>query len=176
MSDPTPGPIRHVVLMGLMGSGKTTIGAMLADEIGWPFIDLDDEIVAATKRSIVAIFEEDGEAEFRRQEHEALKKKIRSIQCGQPCVISLGGGAFAQENNFELIRDNGVSFWLDVPFQLVLERTAGQDHRPLARDPEKFAALFESRKEAYARADYRIPVNSHDPKEAMKAIIALPLF
>lgn len=163
-------------LVGFMGSGKTTVGVKLADELGWGFADLDDDIEAAAGEAIPAIFDGRGETEFRRLEHEALALRVKQIRRGQPTVLSLGGGAFAQQNNFDLVHGNGVSLWLDAPFELIRRRIAGQEHRPLARDPGKFAELYSARQGAYARADYRIEISGDDPGEAVQAILRLPLF
>jgi shikimate kinase len=89
-------------LVGFMGSGKTTIGAALADELGWRFFDLDDDIEAAAGSKIVDIFERDGEAGFRRREHQALDRRVSSAKHGMPMIVALGGGTFAQENNVDL--------------------------------------------------------------------------
>ena len=168
----TPG----IYLVGFMGSGKTTIGSMLAYELGWKFVDLDDDIETAAHKEIREIFDAEGEAEFRRKEHDALVKRIHGVQSGHPLVLSLGGGAYSQEANYALLNENGVSIWLDVPLQMILERIAGQTHRPLARDAEKFARLFEDRQPSYARADFRIPITSNDAHIAVRTILALPLF
>ena len=163
-------------LVGFMGCGKTTVGAALADELGWSFHDLDGEIEAAAGVAIAEIFVQQGEAEFRRQEHAALERRVRTAQHGQPMVVALGGGTFAQESNLELIKDNGVTLWLDAPFELVRARVAPQTHRPLARDPVKFAALFAERRAAYEQADYRIPVEDDDERAAVAAILGLAIF
>jgi shikimate kinase len=168
----TPG----LYLVGFMGSGKTTVGRLLGDELGWNFIDLDDDIEAEAGCTITAIFEEFGEEEFRRREHEALKKRVRGVQFGEPSVVSLGGGAFAQEKNINLLSDNGISIWLDCPWAIIKHRVEGEMHRPLARDPVKFEALFHSRQAAYARADYRVGIMSDDPAEAVRSILDLPVF
>lgn len=165
-----------IYLVGFMGSGKTTVGAALADELGWSFFDLDDDIETAAGRKIAEIFTEAGEVEFRRQERVALEKRVRAAMHGMPTVIALGGGTFAQAGNAELIRDHGITLWLDVPYEVVAARVAGLAHRPLARDPEKFAALFEERLPAYARADYRVALAGDDPRAAVAAILALPVF
>lgn len=168
----TPG----LYLVGFMGSGKTTVGRLLGDEIGWNFIDIDDDIEAAAGCTITALFEQFGEAEFRRREHAALAERVRSVQFGHPAVISLGGGAFAQEDNVALVSGNGISIWLDCPFAMIRHRVEGEVHRPLARDPVKFEALFHSRQAAYARADYRVEITSGDPAQAVQSILALPIF
>src|ERR1022692_5019344 len=88
----TPG----IYLVGFMGSGKSTIGRLLAERIGWHFVDLDEEIEAAERMSILEIFETRGEAEFRRVEREKLREHVRAIECGRPAVLALGGGAIVQ--------------------------------------------------------------------------------
>ena len=163
-------------LVGFMGSGKTTIGSALADELGWSFFDLDEDIEAAAGARIADIFEREGEPRFRRLEHEALERRVHTAKHGQPMVVALGGGTFAQEPNLELVRDYGVTVWLDAPLELVRERVAPQTHRPLARDPEKFAALFAARQPVYARADYRVPIASDDYRTAVTAIMGLSIF
>ncbi len=95
----TPG----LYLVGFMASGKTTVGRALADHIGWPFVDMDAEIEAREDRSIAQIFRENGEAGFREIESRVLRAHVRKIEAGQPCVLALGGGAFVQPANRELI-------------------------------------------------------------------------
>jgi len=168
----TPG----IYLVGFMGSGKSTIGRLLAERIGWHFVDLDAEIEAAERMSILEIFETRGEAEFRRVEREKMREKVRGIECGRPTVLALGGGAIVQPENYALVENNGVTIWLDCPFETVRRRVEPAAHRPLARDPVSFAQLYETRRESYARADYRIPIESDDPAVALEAMLRLPLF
>ena len=168
----TPG----IYLVGFMGSGKSTIGRLLAERIGWHFVDLDEEVEAAEKMSILEIFETRGEAEFRRVERERMRERVRAIECGRPTVLALGGGAIAQPENYALVENNGVTIWLDCPFETVRRRVAPASHRPLARDRVSFAQLYETRRESYARADYRIPIESDDPAVAVEAVLRLPLF
>ncbi len=167
----TPG----IYLVGFMGSGKTTIGRLLAERLGWRFADLDDEIEAEEKTSIAEIFESRGEAEFRRIEAEMLGLHVRDIERGQPAVIALGGGAFAQAACRELAMQHGIAVWLDCPFETVQRRVAPTTHRPLARDPERFAALYETRREFYALADVRIAIECDDPAVAVDAIASHPI-
>ena len=168
----TPG----IYLVGFMGSGKTTIGSHLADELGWHFVDLDADIEAEQGTTIAQIFDTRGEKEFRKIETEAIQKRIRMIEKGRPMVVALGGGAFAQDRNFELLENNGISVWLDCPFSVVSARVSQGSDRPLARDPDKFRELYESRRAAYQRADYRIEVGGDDPAPAVQSILKLPIF
>lgn len=168
----TPG----IYLVGFMGSGKSTVGRLLAERIGWHFVDLDDEIEAAERMRIPEIFEKRGEAEFRRVEHEKMRERVRAIECGRPTVLALGGGAIVSPENYALVENNGVTIWLDCPFETVRRRVQPASHRPLARDPVAFAQLYETRRECYARADYRIPIESDDPAAVVEAVLLLPLF
>ena len=167
----TPG----IYLVGFMGSGKTTVGRMFAEEIGWRFADLDDDIETQQHCSIPELFERLGEEGFRRIETEALLQRIHIIRRGIPTVLAVGGGAFTREDNIELLSENGVTVWLDTDFSIVQDRVAASNHRPLARDPEKFAALFETRRPFYARAEYRIHLPSDDSRKAADELMALGL-
>lgn len=167
----TPG----IYLVGFMGCGKSTIGRALAEEFGWRFVDLDADIEKAEGMPIAQIFEERGEAAFRLLEAAALRSVVRKVECGQPYVVALGGGAFAQENNAQMLVDKGVSIWLDCPFEMVQRRVAGDETRPLARDAEKFRELYEQRRSSYARADHRIEIQNDDCADAVKQILALGL-
>jgi shikimate kinase len=168
----TPG----IYLVGFMGSGKTTIGRLLADHLGWQFADLDEEIEAEEETTIANLFDRLGEPEFRRIESAALRKHVRTIECGRPTVIALGGGTFVQHENFDLLENHGVTIWLDCPFETVRQRVEKASHRPLARDGKRFEELFRGRQTAYAKADYRIPIECDDPLVALEAILQLPLF
>ena len=168
----TPG----LYLVGFMGCGKTTVGQALAARLGWPFCDVDERIEKAEGTTISRIFEERGEPEFRRIESEAILTCVRDIERGHPAVVALGGGAFAQENNRALLAANGVTVWLDCPFEVVKRRVALAEHRPLARDEEKFAALYEARRAFYQQADYRVAIDGDDPSSPVEAILAFPIF
>jgi shikimate kinase len=168
----TPG----LYLVGFMASGKTTIGRRLADELGWDFADLDEDIVAAQGAEIVEIFDSLGEEEFRKTEHAAIRKRVGQIERGRPMVVALGGGTFVSEVIQEFLIENGITIWLDCPFERVSTRIQGSSHRPLARDPEKFERLYHARREAYGKAEYRIEIQSDDPADVVAAILKLPVF
>jgi shikimate kinase len=150
----TPG----LYVVGFMASGKSTIGRHLADKLGWSFFDIDDEIERAEQTSIASIFDTRGETEFRRIERVILSQHVRWIERGRPAVLALGGGAFAEEPNRELLLQNGLAIWLDCPLEVVKHRVAQTAHRPLARDAEKFEELYRARREYYAMADMRIMI------------------
>lgn len=167
----TPG----IFLVGFMGCGKSTVGHALAEELGWHFLDLDTEIELAEGTTIAEIFDARGESEFRRIESAALTRCVRTVQTGRPHVVSLGGGALLKEENFQLVSNNGVTIWLDCPFETIEKRVAAVAHRPLARDLDRLRELFELRREAYARAEYRIDSAGNDAAVAVTQILALSL-
>jgi shikimate kinase len=168
----TPG----IYLVGFMGSGKTTVGRLLAERIGWDFCDLDADIELEERASIPEIFEAHGEAYFRQLETEAIRKRIRMVRSGRPMVVALGGGAFVREENYDLLEDHGVTVWLDCPLEMARRRVENCGNRPLARDPQKFAELYEARRSGYSRADYQVRVECDDPEALVAAIQALPIF
>ncbi|MGE5568830.1 MAG: shikimate kinase [Rhodospirillales bacterium] len=168
----TPG----IYLVGFMGSGKSTVGRLLADRLGWTFVDLDEEIEAEQKATIAEIFEKFGEERFRELETEAIRKRVKMVRCGRPMVIALGGGAFVREENYELLNDHGVTVWLDCPLEIAWRRVAQCPNRPLAKDCARFAELLEARRPAYARAEYRIEITGDDAEKVVDAICALPIF
>jgi shikimate kinase len=168
----TPG----IYLVGFMGCGKSTIGRALADELGWGFCDLDEEIERRERATISRIFDERGEAAFRETESAVLRERVQSVIRGHPQVISLGGGAFVGEGNFTLVSEHGVTVWIDCPFTVIERRVAAAAHRPLARDLVQLRTLFDARRSAYARADYRVEALDDDPRSVVEQILALSLF
>jgi shikimate kinase len=168
----TPG----VYMVGFMGSGKTTIGRHLARRLGWNFFDTDDEVEAAEQMTISQIFTQRGEDEFRRIEAEIIRQHVGWIERGRPAVLALGGGAFAEPRNSERLENNGITVWLDCPFETVERRVRGAAHRPLARDPGAFAALYEARRDIYRLADVSIPITCDDPESVVSLILNHELF
>ncbi len=167
----TPG----LYVVGFMGAGKTTIGRHLAHRLGWNFFDTDQEIERAEGVAIAEIFDRRGEAEFRRIESDIIRQHVRWIERGRPAVLALGGGAFADPDNRLVIEPNGISIWLDCPFAVVERRVARNADRPLARDPERFAALFESRREHYRLAHVHVTIESDDPEVTVETILRHPV-
>jgi len=168
----TPG----LYLIGFMACGKTTIGKLLADRLGWSFADIDQDIEASQQRSITDIFDSLGEAEFRRMENEALRARVRGVARGMPIVMALGGGAAAQPENLELIENHGICIWLSCPLETVIRRVGQDSKRPLARDMKRFEELYHARQPVYGKADFRIDIESDDSAVAVDAILNLPLF
>jgi shikimate kinase len=168
----TPG----IYVVGFMGAGKSTVGRHLAHRLGWSFFDTDHEIEAAEKCTIAEIFSARGEEAFRRIEENVLRQHVRWIERGRPAVLALGGGAYTVPPNRELLAQSGVSVWLDCPFETVEHRVARATHRPLARDPQAFAALYRDRRACYALADVHVPIESDDPEVTVGLILAHPIF
>jgi len=148
---------RPIVLVGMMGSGKTAIGRALAMRLSVPFLDSDAEIVEAAQASIAEIFARDGEAFFREREAEVLSRLLSS----GPSILSTGGGAFLSGRNRSNIAKSGTSVWLDASLDLLWERVKHKDTRPLlstANPQETLRGIFEQRTPIYQLADLKLPV------------------
>jgi shikimate kinase len=165
-----------IYLVGFMGSGKSTIGRLLAERLGWTFVDIDGEIEAAEKTSIANIFETCGEPGFRRLERAAIRAQVGRIESGVPAVVALGGGAFMDSNTRELLAASGITVWLDSPLSVLRQRVAQSTDRPLARDPQQFAALYAARRESYRLADVRVAVETDAAADVVELILAHPYF
>jgi shikimate kinase len=162
-----------IYLVGFMGSGKSTVGALLARELNWSFIDLDNTIEAAEGRTIRDIFETEGEASFRTIERAVLTEASKT----DSAVISLGGGTFVQKPNLEFIQQiEGVTIWLDCSLAVLRQRCAGMTNRPLFRDPASFEQLYQQRLPYYQLADYRISTENRPPHEVVRQILRLEIF
>jgi shikimate kinase len=165
----------NLVLVGLMASGKTTVGRVLAQTLARPFIDTDAAVVAAAGKPISAIFAEEGEAGFRAREAAA----IAEVAARSDVVIATGGGAVLNPANREVLRRTGLVFWLDVPPAELFAR-AGRDgvqQRPLLAGDDplgRLTALAESRAPVYAAAaHHRIDAGDRDPNATAAAILAI---
>ena len=146
---------RPIVLVGLMGCGKSSVGKVIAPLLGLDFFDSDSEIEGAAGMSIAEIFENYGEAEFRALERRIFERMLDD----QPKVIAAGGGAFVQDDTRAVIKAGSVSLWLQAKLDVLVSRTqkrsnrpilAGKDHRAVLRD------LMEKRRPAYEKADLRV--------------------
>jgi shikimate kinase len=159
---------KTIVLVGMMGAGKTAVGTALARLLGVPFLDSDEEIVKAAQRSIAEIFERDGEPFFRARESEVLARLVN----GPPCVLSTGGGAFMSEANRQIVAGQGVSVWLRADLDLLWQRVRHKTTRPLLRTAnprETLRALYEARVPVYALADVAVDAGPELSIEQMAA-------
>jgi len=163
-------PTRPIVLIGLMGAGKSTVGRRLAARLGLPFFDADQEIEDAAGLSISEIFERFGEAHFRDGE----RRVIARLFDGTPKVIATGGGAFMNEETRRLILDKAIAIWLDADIDTLVDRVGRRDTRPLLRnrDPRKvLSELAAIRNPVYAQAPIRIASNALPHEASVNAIL-----
>lgn len=161
-----------MTVVGLMGSGKSTIGKLLASRLSLSFVDLDEMIVQAQGKSIPQIFEQDGEAVFRALESQALEEALKF----QDSVIATGGGVILSEHNRERMKDAGQVIWLDASPKTLAARITGDSNRPLLHDVdplEKMIALTSERNPLYEQvADLKIDTSILSDKEAVDKIAA----
>lgn len=150
---------RSIVMVGLMGCGKSAVGRRLAHRLGLPFVDADEEIEKAAGKSIEDIFEDHGEAYFREGERKVLARLLRS----KAQVLATGGGAFMNAETRAAIAETGISVWLKADLPLLVRRVAKRNNRPLLKngDPEAvMQKLMDERYPIYAEAD--VTVQSRD--------------
>jgi shikimate kinase len=157
-----------------MGSGKTTVGTLLARQLAWRFVDLDERIETASGISIPQFFERFGEPAFRQTEAEQLRAALgRASEDQVGTVLALGGGTYAQPGCPEFLRAAGVPvLWLDSPPEILLSRCMTMTGRPLFRDENSFRALYLQRLPSYQLADHRID-GSVEPAQAVAEILRL---
>jgi shikimate kinase len=136
---------RPVVLVGMMGVGKSSVGKRLATMLHWPFVDADDEIERSAQMSIPEIFAQFGEAYFRDGERRVIARLLQ--EDGAHSVLATGGGAFCNAATRQLILDRGIAVWLDSDVDTLVERTARKDNRPLLRDGDPHEILSRLREE-----------------------------
>ena len=163
---------KTVVLVGMMGAGKTAVGKELARMLAVPFRDSDEEIVAAATMSIAEIFARDGEEFFRAREAEVIARLLR----GEPGVLSVGGGAFLNAETRALISDLGVSVWLKADLELLWSRVRQKTTRPLLRTEnprQTLSDLLEARAPIYALADLVVEAQaSYAIADMARAVLA----
>jgi shikimate kinase len=156
-----------VFLTGFMGSGKSTIGPILANALGWDYVDIDKNIEFKANRTIVDIFASNGEQSFRALEREAL----RDLVSRDECVVSLGGGTLTVEENFEFIHQNGIIVYLQLSPDKIFQRVKHRADRPMLKGADgkslegvelqkRIDALLEFREQYYSKADIIIPADA----------------
>jgi len=162
---------RPIVLVGLMGAGKSTVGRRLAKRLGLPFVDSDVEIEEAAGRSTADLFDRFGEHDFRDGERRLVARLID----GTIRVIATGGGAFVDARTRQLLNDHAITVWLDAPIDILAERTGRRDTRPLLRRgnrAETLSRLSEQRQPLYAEAHIHIRSGAGAHGDVVDAIVA----
>lgn len=146
---------KTIVLVGMMGAGKTAVGRALAQRLGVPFLDSDAEIEAAANMTVPEIFVRDGEPFFRQKESQVISRLLDE----ERCVLSTGGGAFMSQKNRDMISERGVSVWLKADSDVLWNRVKHKDTRPLLRTGNPRATLqeiYEARVPLYEKADLAV--------------------
>jgi len=162
---------RPVVLVGLMGVGKSTVGRRLAKRLGLPFVDSDIEIEDASGYPAAEIFERYGERDFRDGERRLVARLVE----GDIRVIATGGGAFMDPRTRELLNDRSITVWLDAPVDILAERTSRRDTRVQLRagDPKAvLKRLADERRTYYAQAHIHVKSGDGAHKDVVDAIVA----
>lgn len=160
-----------IVLVGLMGSGKTRIGAELARLLKIPFIDVDREIEHAANHTIAEIFERFGEKEFRRGEREVMLRLLT----GSAKVLASGGGSFIQPEIKSAVKNKAISVWLKADLDTLVKRTSRTNHRPLLQGvdaAERLQQLMDARYPLYAEADITVVSDNQTPQDMAQLIKA----
>ena len=163
---------KNIVLIGLMGCGKTTVGKLLAEKAEMKLVDTDALIVEKAGKSINNIFAEDGEPVFRDIEASVIK----DVSEKENLVVSTGGGAVVREENIDNLKKNGVLFYLYAPAEKLYERIKGDNERPLIKTESPLATLqtlLKNREMFYMQADYKINTVNKTPDEITEEIIKL---
>ncbi|WP_336810328.1 shikimate kinase [Bosea sp. MMO-172] len=157
---------RAIVLVGMMGSGKSSVGRRLAGRLGLPFVDADTEIETAAHMTIPEIFAQRGEAEFREGERRVIS---RVLTTRAPLVLATGGGAFMNVETRERVKELGISVWLKAEPDVLMRRVRKRSNRPLLQtaDPEAtLRRMLSEREPVYALADITI-LSSDEPHEVV---------
>lgn len=153
----------NLYLIGMMGVGKTTVGRLLAQQLGYGFLDTDDVIVKAARKSINEIFADEGEAAFRQLESDILAQVCAYTKL----TIATGGGIVLKQENWGYLR-HGLIVWLDAPVEILLHRLAEDETRPLLQDshPEdKLRSILKQRQSLYSQADIHITITETETPE-----------
>jgi shikimate kinase len=156
----------------MMGAGKSTVGQLVADRLGWPYLDSDQEVQRNTGKTVPELFAEKGEAAFRAEERRAL---VEAVEGGNPVVVGVAGGAVLDQENRELLATSGLVVWLRADLDLLARRVGDGAGRPLLGDDpgEALARLYPQREPLYRElADVVVDVDELNPEEAADLIVA----
>ena len=170
MPNSLPVPKRPIVLVGLMGVGKSTVGKRLARRLGMEFVDSDSEIELAADHSIAEIFARFGEESFRDGERRVIARLLE----GPPKVVATGGGAFMNDRTRALILEKTVAVWLDADVATLAERVSRRDTRPLLKDKDPFLLLRDlasARNPIYAQAHIHVRSQAMPHERAVQRIV-----
>jgi shikimate kinase len=162
---------RPIVLVGLMGAGKSTVGRRLAKRLGVPFVDSDVAIEEASGATTADLFERYGEQDFRDGERRLVARLIN----GEVRVIATGGGAFIDPRTRQLLNERAITVWLDAPIDVLAERTTRRDNRPLLKKGNRveiLARLSDERRDGYAEAQIHVRSGGGGHGEVVEAIIS----
>jgi len=162
---------RPIVLVGLMGAGKSTVGRRLARRLGLPFIDSDSAIEDAAGYSAAEVFERYGEADFRDGERRLVARLVE----GEIRVIATGGGAFIDPRTRRILNDRSITIWLDAPVEVLADRTGRRDTRPLLRTLDPAATLgrlADERRPFYAEAHIHVRSGTGAHSDVVESIVA----
>jgi shikimate kinase len=159
--------IDKIYLVGFMAAGKSTVARALAARLGWRAEDVDDLIEARERRPIADIFSKQGEPYFRGIEREILQLLLPM----RHIVVATGGGTFMDPENRAAMNTDGLSVWLDVPFEALLARIPADGRRPLAADKVQMERLYALRQAAYSQAHIRITADAVQPEEIAEQIV-----
>jgi shikimate kinase len=159
--------VDKIFLVGFMAAGKSTVARALGERLGWRVEDVDELIEARERRTVADIFARQGEPYFRGIEREILKLLLPL----RHTVIATGGGTFADPENRAAINRDGLSVWLDVPFEALLARVPADGRRPLAADRAQMERLFAARQLAYAQAHMQVRVGLASCDEIAERIL-----
>lgn len=163
---------RHIVLVGLPGAGKTTVGRLVAERLGCGFVDVDSILVRRESKPITMIFAEKGEPAFRDMERGEVERALDAV----PCVVAPGGGWAAQPGSIELAKAKGLVVYLKTRAETAADRAAPDGTRPLlaGEDPlARMRALLKEREGAYLKADAQVETDRRAPAQVADDVVAL---
>ncbi len=161
-----------ILLVGLMGSGKTSVGKRLAQKMGLPFIDGDQEVEKAAGLSLIDLLKCFGEDEYRAGEARVMKRLL----CGEPCVLASGGGSFVCEQTRKLAKEKAITIWLKADVDILYNRTSGRQHRPFLQGDDmalksKIESYIEEEYPYYSQADIIVETKDEQVFETLKRVI-----